>query len=172
MTVPEGYSIPELLNTPQLSKPVRRKLKHRRKFTPEEDAVIKTGVSTYGSQSWELIAQLLEGRTSRQCRERYFMYLVPDVRNGPWTAEEDLMLLCIVQRIGSEWARIARLFSGRSANNVKNRWHQVVKRQASNWKAPMPNVPNERRVWIPPIRFTGLRTVRFECSKDTGSSAV
>jgi hypothetical protein len=138
-----GLSILDLLNKHNSDgpKPPRKRL--RRKFTPEEDAVIRAGVMAYGVQNWELIAHLLEDRNSKQCRERYFMYLIPEVRNDPWSSEEDAKLVAMVRQLGSEWAKISRFFRGRSANNIKNRWHQMMKRQATVWNSQNLKFANE-----------------------------
>jgi hypothetical protein len=36
--------------------------------------------------TWSVIASLLPGRTAKQCRERWYNHLCPDITRGPWTA--------------------------------------------------------------------------------------
>lgn len=64
----------------------------------------------------------MKDRTARQCRERWKNYLSPDVRNGPWTIEEDNLLLELVPKMGTQWAKIAKSFNSRTDTNVKNRF--------------------------------------------------
>ncbi len=47
------------------------------KFTPEEDARLQELVAQFGSDNWTVIAQNMDGRTPRQCRERWTYYLTP-----------------------------------------------------------------------------------------------
>jgi hypothetical protein len=51
----------------------------RHKFTPEEDKVLRNLVAQFGKSDWAAIAQRLENRTPRQCRERWKHYLSPEV---------------------------------------------------------------------------------------------
>ena len=99
----------------------------RRKFTEEEDMTLIYLVNLFGETHWPLIAKSIEGRTARQCRERYKTYLAPDLSNGPWTKDEDELLKELVEEIGLKWAEIAKRFNGRSDNNVKNRWYTYHK---------------------------------------------
>jgi hypothetical protein len=72
---------------------------------------------------WDAVAQHFQGRTARQCRERWVNYLSPQVRIAPWTIEEDQLLCSQVAELGHAWTLISRAFYGRSENDVKNRWY-------------------------------------------------
>lgn len=52
------------------------------------------------------------GRTYKQCRERYTNYLKEGLNVGPWSKEEDRLLLTMHARIGNKWAEIARHLKG------------------------------------------------------------
>ena len=52
----------------------------------QEDSLLMAYVAAYGSRSWTTAAaQLLPGRTGKQCRERYYTTLDPSVRIGDWS---------------------------------------------------------------------------------------
>jgi hypothetical protein len=91
-------------------------------FTPREDLLLAHLVSFYGPAKWDIIAMSMNGRTARQCRERYRSVLTPGIVNGPWSRAEDLLLTELYQVHGPKWSLIARHFEGRSDCNVKNRW--------------------------------------------------
>jgi hypothetical protein len=105
----------------------RRSLKQalpRRKFTPEEDMKLRALVESIGTQSWEDIARFIPDRSARQCRDRYKNYLLESLVRDPWTPEEDALVVQKFHQIGPKWVEIGKMLSGRSGNNVKNRWHK------------------------------------------------
>jgi hypothetical protein len=97
--------------------------KTRRLFTSEEDTKLLSLVEAHGCDSWRVVAHHLPGLTPRQCKERYFTYLGPNVRRTPWTDSEDALLLRKVQEHGQRWADISKFFEGRTPTALKNRWH-------------------------------------------------
>ncbi len=58
-------------------------------WTAEEDALVTRLVSEHGLKKWSLIASHLNGRLGKQCRERWFNHLNPDIKKDNWTPEED-----------------------------------------------------------------------------------
>jgi hypothetical protein len=100
----------------------------KRAFTAEEDDHLAELVKQHGDHVWRDIEQLMPGRSSRQCRERWNLYLSPDVCNDPWTQDEDMQLLRLYQAQGPKWTQIAKAFPKRTANNVKNRQKQLLRR--------------------------------------------
>ena len=84
---------------------------------------MKALVEKYGTNDWSKIALALGGRTSRQCRERYKNFLQPSLTNGPWTPEEDELLIRLYHQYGPNWVAMHRVhFPTRSNNNIKNHW--------------------------------------------------
>ena len=98
----------------------------RKRFTPEEDRILKKTVKKGKLKTWEAISQLLPGRTARQCRDRYNNYLFKQITNAQWTEEEDQIIIKMYEQIGSKWTQIAKSLQGRSGNNVKNRWYKYL----------------------------------------------
>jgi hypothetical protein len=99
------------------------------KFSIDEDALLAGLVDEHGAADWHQISRHLSGRTSRQCRERWMNYLAPCVVNGPWTREEEQLLIAKYQEIGPYWRRIAVFFNGRTDNNVKSHWKLMQRRR-------------------------------------------
>lgn len=48
--------------------------------------------------------------------------LNPELVNGPWSHEEDRLLVKLYRQHGSKWSMMSKYFPGRSVYNVKNRW--------------------------------------------------
>jgi hypothetical protein len=104
--------------------------KYRYVFTAKEDQVLEVYINQLGTDSWDLIAKNLPGRTPRQCRERWFTYLSPDINRSPWSAEEDGLLFDLMPVHGRKWGTFVGLFCNRTQNNIKNRWNTVTRKAA------------------------------------------
>ena len=104
-------------------------IKHstRRPFTVSEDVRLLDIIAKSTEFNWTKISRQLGYRTARQCRDRWLNYLNPNIRDDPWTDEEDHVLLDKVNELGYSWSIIRQYFSGRSENDVKNRWYSHLK---------------------------------------------
>jgi hypothetical protein len=108
----------------------------RRPFTTQEDAML-IQIMQGRFDGWEAVAARMKERTCRQCRERWMNYLSPVVHNEPWTEAEDQLLLAKISEVGCRWSLIARVFGGRSENDIKNRWHSHLKHEAKTHGAQL-----------------------------------
>ena len=52
-------------------------------------------------------------RTGKQCRERWFNHLDPQLKKEPWSEDEDRALLEAQSRLGNSWTKIATEMPGR-----------------------------------------------------------
>jgi hypothetical protein len=104
-------------------------------FSPEEDAKLRDLVADRGTVAWVEISDHLPGRSARQCRERWKLYLAPEVNNDPWSLEEEQRLLNLYFRLGPRWTLIANSFPDRTPNNVKNKAKQTLRRMQKTLKA-------------------------------------
>ena len=98
------------------------------KFSPEEDFHLRTIIMNFGDHDWNLISSLMKDRNPRQCRERWFKYLAPNVRFEPWTLEEDKIIIDTYEEVGSKWALIAKKLRNRTQNAIKNRYFYLMRR--------------------------------------------
>jgi hypothetical protein len=112
----------------------------RNEWNAKEDALLKSAVEKCGTK-WVEVAKLLPGRTNEQCRKRWYGYLGMDSSAkscGLWTAAEDARLTAAVKKHGDkEWSIIAPLVRGRTNEQCRRRWIDVVdlntKRVTGTW---------------------------------------
>ena len=99
-----------------------------RTWTPDEDVVLLSAVKEMGAKNWSVIANRLPGRVGKQCRERWHNHLNPKISKRAWTDAEDVIIQMGVLELGHKWSKIARRLTGRTDNDVKNRYNARVKK--------------------------------------------
>eukprot|EP00510_Aplanochytrium_minuta_P006844 CAMPEP_0184034232 /NCGR_PEP_ID=MMETSP0955-20130417/4339_1 /TAXON_ID=627963 /ORGANISM="Aplanochytrium sp, Strain PBS07" /LENGTH=668 /DNA_ID=CAMNT_0026320853 /DNA_START=199 /DNA_END=2205 /DNA_ORIENTATION=- len=98
-----------------------------RKWTPKEDEMLKAAVKVHGGKQWKEIAKLVAGRSHVQCLQRWNKVLKPGLRKGPWTPEEDGLLIGLVNSEACDfdsvnWGELSMKVPGRSAKQCRERW--------------------------------------------------
>lgn len=94
----------------------------------DEDMKLISLVEKHKPKQWSFIASHISGRNGKQCRERWYNHLDPNINKTPFTPQEDKILISAQQRLGNKWSEIAALLHGRTSNAVKNRWHSSLKK--------------------------------------------
>jgi Myb-like DNA-binding protein FlbD len=67
-------------------------------------------------------------RKGKQCRERWINHLNPQINKGPFSIEEDILMIEKQIQHGNRWAHIATFLVGRTENQVKNRFKHIQKK--------------------------------------------
>jgi hypothetical protein len=98
------------------------------KFTPDEDKHLRTLIEQCSALDWAIIAESMEGRSPRQCKERWVNYLCPELNNTIWSEDDDLLLLQKHNEIGPRWVAIAKFFPKRTDSMLKNRFNRLCRR--------------------------------------------
>jgi hypothetical protein len=105
----------------------------------EEDLKLRGLVNSLGTKNWDEIARFMPTRSARQCRDRFKNYLRECLITNPWTAQEDALVIRQYHLIGPKWVEIGKMLSGRSGNNVKNRWHKHLCKRMGDAAMIQPN---------------------------------
>ena len=101
----------------------------------EQDRKLLEWIKSEGAKHWNQCAEYVNGRTGKQCRERWFNTLNPQIRKGEWTPEEDFIIFESFRIFGSQWTNIAKkLNNGRTENSIKNRFYSTLRRISAKKK--------------------------------------
>lgn len=107
-------------------------------FSPLEDHQLVELVKIYGSEEqyvWDLISFYMKGRSPRQCRERYKLYLEEGIKKKEkWTNEEDEILLEKYKLFGPRWKLMEKYFTGRTSYSIKNRYVSLKRKELKRLK--------------------------------------
>ena len=98
------------------------------KFTKEEDNKLEYAVSLFGLNNWSYVAKALGTKTVRQCRERWYNQLNPQLTKGRWTPKEDFLLMQKYAEFGPRWVLIAKYITNKSPVSIKLRWKRLAKK--------------------------------------------
>ena len=102
-------------------------------WTSQEDEMLVRVVTEFkklaAGINWKEVAKRIVGRSGKQCRERWYFNLDPSIKTGPWTSDEDAILLAKQAEAGNRWAHISSLIEGRTENATKMRFKSIMRQK-------------------------------------------
>lgn len=109
----------------------RREKIHRKRFSLQEDEKLLKLVLCHKQNlqyMWNNIALNMKGRSARQCRERYQLFLNKGARKKEkWTKKEDELLISKYDILGPHWKMMETFFEGRTSYDIKNRYMLLMR---------------------------------------------
>lgn len=138
-----------------LNQKVKRTSYHN-PWTPEEDNILKEGVSRYGAGQWSAISKLLPQKDAAQLFNRW--NIIVKSKRGKWTEEEHKLLIQLVNKYGRKWAIISNIMN-RPNSYIQNyydshvlnsKWstedkkllYKALKEHGENWDEVIKYFPN------------------------------
>lgn len=103
----------------------------RTSWTESEDKLLTDAVNQLGAGKWQEIAEMVQTRSRKQCRDRWLEYLDPTLKHGHWTKAEDNYIVHKFSKHGGKWKKIIEGLPGRSPGAAKNRWNSFLKKRSS-----------------------------------------
>ena len=103
-----------------------------------EDEILKSAVMKYGKNQWTRIASLLNRKSPKQCKARWYEWLDPSINKQEWRREEDEKLLHLSKIMPCQWRSIAPLV-GRTAVQCLERYQQLLDDAESKLNAEDPS---------------------------------
>jgi Myb-like DNA-binding domain len=134
---------------------VREKPKKKpRSWTKEEDISLLEQIQINGN-NWDIIArQCGDGtRSGKDCRQRYFFSLDPNIDKSKWTEDETKKLKLGIQRYGHKWEAISKnIFQGKRTSKTCGKMykHKLLRNKIKKavpkvFKDPLKEIPNDNK---------------------------
>ncbi|XP_010067478.2 transcription factor MYB25 [Eucalyptus grandis] len=93
-------------------------------------------VAAFGPGNWNAMSKMIPGRTGKSCRFRWVNHLDPSVKRGPFSDEEDRVILTAHQIHGNKWKSISKMLPGRTGYAIKNHWNVSLKNKQADQRSP------------------------------------
>ncbi|XP_038889724.1 transcription factor MYB61-like [Benincasa hispida] len=99
-------------------------------WSPEEDEKLLNYITIHGHGCWSSVPKLAGlQRCGKSCRLRWINYLRPDLKRGPFSQQEEDLIIELHSVLGNRWSQIAAQLPGRTDNEIKNLWNSCIKKK-------------------------------------------
>ncbi|BBH06415.1 myb domain protein 50 [Prunus dulcis] len=99
-------------------------------WSPEEDDKLLNYITKHGHGCWSSVPKLAGlQRCGKSCRLRWINYLRPDLKRGPFSQQEENLIIELHAVLGNRWSQIAAQLPGRTDNEIKNLWNSCIKKK-------------------------------------------
>ena len=105
----------------------------RGRWTDDEDEVLLNLFARYGMR-WTELSCKMKTRNWKQIRDRFTNVLDPNLSREPYSIDEDIKIFDLHLIYGNSWREYTKYLPGRSADNIKNRFHSSVEGKEINIK--------------------------------------
>jgi len=101
-----------------------------------EDEILKAAVMKYGKNQRARVASLMNRKSAKQYKARWYEWLDPSIKKTEWTREEEEKLLHLAKLMPNQWRTIAPIV-GRTAGQCMEHYEKLLDQaQADEEEAP------------------------------------
>jgi len=101
-----------------------------KKWTEEEDELLRKAVEVNVSKNWKTIAKSVPGRNEQQCIQRWKNVLACNFKKGAWSPEEDQILWNLIESHKGQddeaWDKEAAKILNRTPKQCRERWENAM----------------------------------------------
>jgi pre-mRNA-splicing factor CDC5/CEF1 len=90
-----------------------------------EDEILKAAVMKYGKNQWARVSSLLNRKSGKQCKARWYEWLDPSIKKTEWNKEEEEKLLHLAKLMPNQWRTIAPIV-GRTAAQCMEHYERLL----------------------------------------------
>lgn len=90
-----------------------------------EDEILKAAVMKYGKNQWARVASLMNRKSAKQCKARWYEWLDPSIKKTEWNKEEEEKLLHMAKLMPNQWRTIAPIV-GRTAGQCMEHYELLL----------------------------------------------
>ena len=101
-------------------------VKRRRLFGAEDDKHLEEIISNKDFNGWKSVAKQMPGFSPKQLRDRWHNYISPKNKFGPWTEEEDSIILDVISKNGKHWDLLASMLPHRTTSQISAHWEKCL----------------------------------------------
>lgn len=99
-------------------------------WTQIEDDLVVSWVLKHGPCKWKECSEFVHSKTFKQCRDRWFYVLDPNIKISKRDKVEDYLIFKFYKICGKKWSEIAKYIPGRNCSQIKNRFNALMR----GWK--------------------------------------
>jgi pre-mRNA-splicing factor CDC5/CEF1 len=90
-----------------------------------EDEILKAAVMKYGKNQWARVSSLLNRKSGKQCKARWYEWLDPSIKKTEWSKDEEEKLLHLAKLMPNQWRTIAPIV-GRTAGQCMEHYESLL----------------------------------------------
>jgi len=97
------------------------KIKKPNNWTKDEDKILINLAFLFKQKSWTKVSKEFPNKTPAQCRAR-FKRIRPGIIKGPWSHDEDMLIISLASKHGKNWALISKSMQTRNGKQIRDRF--------------------------------------------------
>ena len=98
----------------------------RLQWKKHEDELLEEAIKKYGPCKWSRIADMVPGKTRKQCCDRWRIHMKGSIGRNVWNRQDDAALEKAVREMGHNWPLVAKVVTGKTNKQCRERFKNYV----------------------------------------------